>query len=111
MAMNEQPKARRIASNILAIALWLVSFVLGLQAIYALAHIIALIQVMLGGGFKDAELAFPGLVFILALAFLIFIVASTEYHLKRAGKPQSWRLFTWTIAAEVSLLILYYFLL
>jgi hypothetical protein len=49
-------------------------------------------------------------VFLLALVMLIFIIWSTEYHLKRVGKPESWRLFGWTIAVELSIILLNYFL-
>ena len=108
--MDGQPKPRQFPPGILAVVLWLVSFVLGLQAIYGLAQIIGLIQVRLGGSVKGAALSSYGLVFFLALGFLVFIIASTEYHMKRVGKPESWRLFGWTIAVELSLLILYYLL-
>lgn len=90
--------------------LWLVTFGLGLQGIYFLKEIYYLIYVSLGGSVERAERYALGLVFFLALVFLVFIVASTEYHLKRVGKPESWRLFAWTIAVELSILILYYFL-
>ena len=106
--MDAQPKTRQIASSILAIVLWLVSFVLGLQGIYILTQIIALIYVSLGGSIDAAERSVLVVAFFLALGFLIFIIASTEYHRKRVGKPESWRLFGWTIAVELSLLILYY---
>jgi len=106
--MDAQPKARQISSSLLAIVLWLVSFGLGLQGIYILTQIVALIYVSLGGSIDAAERSVLVLAFFLALGFLIFIVASTEYHLKRIGKPESWRLFSWTIAVELSLLVLYY---
>jgi len=106
--MDAQPKARQISSSLLAIVLWLVSFGLGLQGIYILTQIVALIYVSLGGSIDAAERSVLVLAFFLALGFLIFIVASTEYHLKRVGKPESWRLFSWTIAVELSLLVLYY---
>lgn len=109
--MDAQPKARQIASSILAIVLWLVTFGLGLESIYLIREIYYLISVRLGGSIEQAENSVFGLLFFLALAFLVFIIASTEYHLKRVGKPESWRLFGWTIAAELSLLILYYLLL
>lgn len=108
--MDAQPKPRQFPAGILAVVLWLVSFVLGLQSIYSLAQIIGLIQVRLGGSVEGAAMTSYGLVLFLALGFLVFIIASTEYHLKRVGKPESWRLFGWTIAVELSLLILYYLL-
>lgn len=109
--MDAQPQPRRIAFSILAIVLWLVSFVLGLQGIYILTQIISLIQLSLGGSIEAAEQSVPVLVFFLALVFLVFLIATTEYHMKRVGRPESWRLFGWTIAAELSLMILYYLLL
>jgi len=106
--MDAQPKTRQLASNVLAIVLWLISFGLGLQAIYTLTQIIALIRVRLGSSVQEASMSSLGLVFFLALGFLVFLIASTEYHIKRVGRPESWRLFGWTIAVELSLLILYY---
>jgi hypothetical protein len=108
--MDAQPKSRQIASSALAIVLWLVTAGLGLQAIYTVKEIFYLIYVGLGGSVQRAERFVPALVFFLALGFLVFIIASTEYHLKRVGRPESWRLFGWTIAVELSLLILYYIL-
>ena len=109
--MDEQPKARQTASALLAIILWLITFSLGLNGIYIVKELYYLIQVSLGGSIKQAESSVPALVFFLTLGFLIFIVASTEYHVKRVGSPESWKLFGWTIAVEVSLVILYYLLL
>ena len=108
--MDAQPKPRSRAPSLLAVVLWLVSFGLGLQAIYDLSQIIAVMQVALGTSLEDARLATPVLVFFLALVFLIFIIWSTEYHLKRVGKPESWRLFGWTIAVELTIILLNYFL-
>jgi hypothetical protein len=103
--MDAQPKPRVLAPSLLAIVLWLVSFVLGLQSIYDLTQIIAILQVALGTSPEDARMATPVLVFFLALVFLIFIIWSTEYHLKRVGKPESWRLFGWTIAVELTIIL------
>ena len=108
--MDAQPQPRQWVPSALAIVLWLVSFVLGLQAIYDLTQIVALIRVALGGSLAEAQLSAPVVVFLLALIFLIFIIWSTEYHLKRVGKPESWRLFGWTIAVQLSIILLNRFL-
>lgn len=108
--MDAQPKTGQLASSVLAIVLWLVSFGLGLEGIYILTQIFSLIYVSLGGSIDAAERSLLVLAFFLALGFLVFIIASTEYHLKRVGRPESWRLFGWTIAVELSLVILYYIL-
>jgi len=108
--MVEQPNTRKFGNSILAILLWLVTFSLGLEGIYIIKELYYLINVQLGGSIEQAENFVPVLVFFLAIGFLIFIIASTEYHIKRVGRPESWRLFGWTLAVEVSLLILYYLL-
>jgi hypothetical protein len=108
--MNVQPQPRPWAPTLLAVVLWLVSFGLGLQAIYDLTQVISVIRVALGTSLQDAELSIPVLIFFLALLLLIFTIWSTEYHLKRIGKPESWRLFGWTIAGELSIILLNYLL-
>jgi hypothetical protein len=108
--MDTQPPPRQLGASILAIVLWLVSFVLGLQTIYSLMQIISLMRVALGGNLADIQASTPIVVFLLALLMLIYIIWSTEYHIKRVGKPESWRLFGWTIAVELSIILLNYFL-
>ncbi len=108
--MNKSVNARQIATAILAIFLWLLTVGLGLEGIYVLKEIYYLISVRLGGSIQRAEVFVPVLMVFLGLFYLGFIVVSTEYHRKKFGHYESWRLFGWTIAAEVSLLIIYYLL-
>lgn len=108
--MDKQPQPRQVTSSLLAVVLWLVSFVLGLQTIYSLMQIISLIRVALGGNLLDIQASTPIVVFLLALLMLIYVIWSTEYHMKRVGKPESWRLFGWTIAVELSIILLNFFL-
>ena len=108
--MDAQPKPRQLAPSLFAILLWLVSFVLGLQAIYDLMQIISLLRVALGGDLGAIQASAPLMVFFLALLFLIYVIWSTEFHLKRVGSPESWRLFGATLAAELSIVLLNYFL-
>ena len=97
-------------SNVVAIVLWLVSFGLGLNAIYLLLQIFYLVYGALGGSLIQAERFGLGLIFLLALAFLVFIIATSEYHRKHVGTRESWRLFAWTIGVEIGITILYYLL-
>ena len=108
--MNAEPQPRQLGPGLLAIVLWLISFGLGLQAIYDLTQIISLISLASGGSLDNVQSSAPFLIFFLALLLLIFIIWSTEYHLKRVGKPESWRLFGLTIAVEVSIILLNLFL-
>jgi len=109
--MIEPSKTRQIGLNALAFVLWLLTVVLGLEGIYIVKELFYLIYVSLGGSVARAETFVPVLVFFLALGCLAFIIWTTEYHLKKVGRPESWRLFGWSLAVEVSLLILYYILI
>jgi hypothetical protein len=64
----------------------------------------------MGAELDNTQASIPVLIFFFALLLLIFLIWSTEYHLKRVGKPESWRLFGWTIAVELSIILLNYFL-
>ena len=108
--MNAQTKSGKMLPGLLAIVLWLITFGLGLQAIYDLMQIISLVRVALGGSLAAIQASTPVAVFLLALLFLIYIIWSTEYHIKRVGSMESWRLFGWTIAVELSIILLNYLL-
>lgn len=108
--MDAETKPRNLLPGLLAIVLWLIQFGLGLQAIYDLMQILALIRVALGGNLSDIQASTPVVVFFLALLMLIYTIWSTEYHIKRVGKPESWRLFGVTIAVELSIILLNYLL-
>jgi len=106
--MNEQSKPRQFLFSLLATVLWLVIFVLGLECIYVLREIFYLIFISMGGSIVKAESYALALVFVLALAFLVFIIGTAEYHRKRVGTRESWRLFAWSIAAELGIIAIYY---
>jgi hypothetical protein len=105
--MDEKTKAPRITTILLAVILWLVSFGLGLETIYNLKEICLYVSVLLGSSVQEATTFALILAYILGLAYMIFIIASTEYHTKHVGKPESWRLFGWTLAVEISIYILH----
>jgi len=103
--MDVRPK-QGFMPGILGIVLWLVVFGLGLQAIYDVTQLMILLQVTLGGGLDQARMSATGWVFFLALAFLVYVIWSTEYHIKRVGTMASWRLFGLTIAVELGIILL-----
>jgi pilus assembly protein TadC len=108
--MNTEPGVKKIGTSVLAIFLWLITIVLGLEAIYATRGLIAMLYVRLGGDPAAVDLITPWLVLVLALVFLIFFIVTSEFHRKRVGQPASWRLFAWSIAVEGSLVLLYFLL-
>jgi hypothetical protein len=105
--VKDTPKARKFGLVILAILLWLICFVLGLEDIYAIREISMLIIMGSGGTLRESMNAAPLIVYVLAFLYLIFIIASTEYHSKHFNTPKSWRLFGWTLGVEVVIYIVY----
>lgn len=108
--MTDQVKRTPLLTSLLAFVLWLLTFALGLECINTLKDIYIYILVRLGQAVQDAELSAPALVFFVGFAFMVFVIWSTEYHIKRLGESQSWRLFGWTVAVELSIEVLYYLL-
>ena len=102
-----RPSTRAV---LLAVVLWLITFGLALNAIYALKEIYYLVSVRLGGSIQQALASAFGLVWCLGFVALVAMIGTTEYHFKHVGEPKSWRLFAWTIAIEVSIILLYYIL-
>src|SRR5262245_51434949 len=108
--MSEELKPTPLPASILAFVIWLITFILGLESINSLKEIYIYIQARLGQNVQEAVSSAPILVFILGFGYLIFVVWSTEYNVKRVRHPESWRLFGWTIAVELSIEILNYLL-
>lgn len=91
----------------LAFVLWLAAIGLGMEAIYTSKEIFYLVFIQLGGNIDTAERLVLLFVFLLGVVFLVFVIGMTEYHRKWAGQQKSWQLFGWSIAVELSILILY----
>ena len=88
--MAEVSRQKKTGLGILAILLWLVCFALALEDIYMVT---VRVNEVLNTG--------QGIVYALALVYLIFIIATTEYHFKHFATPKSWRLFAWTFGIEI----------
>ena len=109
--MLDEAKPPKIGSTLLAIVLWLATFGLGLESIYCLKELYFLIKALLGGSGVQTYGPALGLSLVLGLIFLLFIVGSTEYHWQHVGTRASWRLFAWSLVAEVSIIVLYSYIL
>lgn len=105
--MIESTPKKSIFFAILAIILWLLSFGLGLEDIYAVKELVTLLFLSQSKNLAVATNAGLSSVYILGLAYLIFIIASTEFHVKRFNTPRSWRLFAWNFAVEILIYVLY----
>ena len=105
--MNESSPKKSVFSAIAAIVLWFLSFGLGLEDIYAIKELITLAFLSLSKDLAQATNAGLMTVYITGLAYLVFLIASTEYHSKHYSTPKSWRLFAWTFGVEIGIYILY----
>lgn len=105
--MTNQTGTKKIGYTALAGFLWLLTAALGLQTMYTIKDIYFLSVILLHGSTVTADRVTPWLLFLLALIYLAFIVITTEYHSKRLGKPESWKLFGWTVLVELIPIIIY----
>ena len=104
---------RSVASGVLAFILWAGTAVLGLYEIILVREMLFRICTRLwssSGGYgmdywRAVALgnwaALP-----LAIVWIALVIGGGEYHYKRAGQRSSWKLFGWTITAELLILIL-----
>jgi len=103
--------ARRTLSGMLTFVLWAGTAVLGLYEtlliremlfrIYARASSIGLKR-----DYWRALVLGNWALVPLSLVWIALVVGGGEYHYKRAGQRSSWKLFGWTIAAEMLILVL-----
>jgi hypothetical protein len=42
--------------------------------------------------------------------YIVLVIGGAEYHYKRIGHPNSWKVFTWTIIIQLFVLLLPFFL-
>jgi hypothetical protein len=99
---------------IFATGLWLTTVILGLLSVLASREMIMRTYLRFFPGeawaasvgkgslsFLNILIAFP-----LAIVFIVIVIGGFEYHHKRLGQPQSWRLLARTLAVELSILLL-----
>lgn len=105
--------SKKIGLRLLAVVLWAVTSALGFLEILTVREIVLGVYTHFAatGGFYGRDYwggASLGIytAIIMGVVCIGIIIGGGEYHLKNFGKPQSWRLFGWTIAAELSILIL-----
>ena len=102
-------------SKILAILLWLTTLVVGLLDIYVVPFITISIYARFFlynvSNATPIDLATSNTVrittiFIAAVVYVIFLIATSEYHFKHLDQPHSWRLLGTTIAVELLIIII-----
>jgi hypothetical protein len=101
----------------LVVALWLLTVVMGLFAIPALADSLLIIYSFLFGGRGLYGATFWAgvtlrnlVILLLAILFVAVVIGGGEYHAAHFNERSSWRLFARTLAVEVGALLLAAFL-
>lgn len=105
--MIETTPKKSVISALAASILWILSFGLGLENIYAVKELVSLWVLSRTNDLSVSTNAGLLSVYILGFLCVVFIIASTEYHVKHYGTAKSWRLFAWTFAVEIGIYILY----
>ena len=101
---------RDYSTKLLAFLLWILSFGLGLLAIYSLREICLFIFAQFSTSWAPAAFGVDMIVWVSGIIFLIFLLISTEYHMKHVGQPASWRLFATTLGIEILIAVIAYFM-
>ncbi|RIK44526.1 MAG: hypothetical protein DCC55_02350 [Chloroflexi bacterium] len=111
----------RFGAGPLALLLWLGSVGVAMVEIVVVRDLVLRLFVFIvsqGGQFpRRVENAYWSgatlsniVVLILGVAVAIFAIATGEYHSRRVGTSQSWKLFGWTFAVQLAIFVLAYFL-
>lgn len=99
----------RLPAGVLAFLLWITTVTIGLWEIVIIRGVLLRIYARFSSNYWPAVNLGNWTTFILAAVWLAFAVGSGEYHYRRAGQRSSWQLFAWSIAVELVILVLAYF--
>lgn len=104
---------RSVASGVLAFILWAGTAVLGLYEIALVREMLFRIYAQFwsssgshGMDYWRAVALGNWAVLPLAIVWIALVIGGGEYHFKRVGQHSSWKLFGWTVAAELFILML-----
>lgn len=104
--------SRLILSYVLAFILWVGTAILGIYEIYLIREMIFAIYARFVEGASSgidywAALALGNAALLpLSIGWIALVMAGGEYHFKHVGQRCSWKLFGWTIAGELLILLL-----
>jgi hypothetical protein len=104
-------RPRFVISIILAFLLWLGSLVIGLLNLLVIRDLVIAAVIRAGGSPESASVLTILAVFVSAIILIGVIIGSAEFHYRHVGHPSSWKLFIWTMAIQLLILVLPYLLL
>lgn len=99
---------RRVALSVLAFILWAATAALGLWEIVVIREMLLRVYARFWSDYWSAAALRNWTVLVLGLVWIVVVIGGGEYHYRRLGQRRSWRLFGWTIAGELAILVLAY---
>jgi hypothetical protein len=106
-------KLNKLPLPAIAVSLWLATVVLATWNILVIRSMVLRTYVRfmpVNAGGEAMTLVNTILLLVLAVAWIAVAVGGAEYHYKRIGQLNSWKLFSRTLAVEISILILALFI-
>ncbi|MCD6291147.1 MAG: hypothetical protein J7M34_11640 [Anaerolineae bacterium] len=104
---------KRLPVRALALALWLLTLLVGLWEIVIVRDMLFRVYARIVGTTSAHDAKYWGAVSLgnwavlfLGILWLGLAIGTGEYHYRRAGQRSSWRLFGWTIGGELLILLL-----
>lgn len=104
-------RPRFILAILLSVILWLGSSMLGLLNIIVVRDLTLAAYIFTGGSPEGASIIAILTVIVAAMVIIGVIIGGAEYHYKHLGQPSSWKLFVWTIAIQLLIMVLPYIIL
>ncbi len=106
MSKKDTGQANKQLATILALILWLVTVVLAVWDFLLIRGMVLRTYGRFGGAANSFELVSILLIIVLAVLWVVVVIGGAEYHRARVGQPNSWQMFSRTLAVEVSILVL-----
>ena len=104
-------RPRFILAILLSGILWLGSSILGLLNIIVVRDLTIAAYIFCGGSPEGASIIAILTVILAAMVIIGVIIGGAEFHYKHLGQPSSWKLFVWTIAIQLLIMVLPYFII
>jgi hypothetical protein len=104
-------RPRRAILGIVALLLWLGSAFIGLLDLLVLRDLAIMAVIAVDGRNATAGPIAIMAVLFGALLYIGFVIGGAEYHFRNLGQPGSWKLFIFTLLAQLFILILPYLIM
>ena len=100
------PQPRQLLTGGLTLILWLGMTIIGLYEIIVIREMLYRIYARFWHSYWAAVVLGQWAVIIMGALWLVFIIATGEYHYHHINQRSSWKLFGWTILTEAGILLI-----